>query len=338
MNRVLIPEQFSAAVQAGPEAGEICTLAGSTMGTHWTVKLVAPHGYVRAPLWAAIQARLDALVEQMSTWDPHSALSRYNTAAPGSRHRLPADCAAVLERALQLAQDSGGAYDPAIGALVDLWGFGPAPRRQAPPEGSQIAALLAQSGWSRLRFDAATRELEQPGGLRLDLSSIAKGYAVDTIADELRQQGRRHFLVEIGGELYGEGCKPDGQPWWVALEAPPAAAAMQLPEPLVAALDGLAVATSGDYRQGFEHARRRYSHTLDPRSGRPVEHGLASVTVLHRRCIDADALATALMVLGPVDGPAYAQRQDIAARFLYRDATTSCWREHSSPAFARLLQ
>lgn len=338
MNRVLIPGQFSAAVQAGPEGGEICVLDGDTMGTHWTVKFIAPHGYARAPLWAAIQARLDELVEQMSSWDPQSALSRYNHAGAGSRHRLPDEFAAVLRHALRIAQASDGAYDPAIGALVDLWGFGPAPRRQEPPDTGEIAALQMQSRWQRLDFDASTQEIEQPGGLRLDLSSIAKGYAVDALADLIRQRGRGHFLIEVGGELYGEGCKPDGQPWWVALEAPPADEFAELPTPIVAALDGLAVATSGDYRQGFEHAQRRYSHTLDPRSGWPVTHGLASVTVLHPRCIDADALATALMVLGPVDGPAYAQRHDIAARFLHRDTAARRWQEHCSPALQRLLQ
>jgi thiamine biosynthesis lipoprotein len=311
------------------------------MGTRWSVHLVLAYGAPTAVLWASIQAQLDALVEQMSSWDPKSVLSRYNDADADSWHSLPADCAEVVERALQFARDSDGAYDPAIGALVDAWGFGSAPRREAPPAAAQINALRARSGWQRLRYDAAARQLYQPGGLRLDLSAIAKGYAVDRLAALIRAQGVRHFLVEVGGELYGEGCKPDGQPWWVALEEPEGQAVGQgLPETIVVALDGLAVATSGDYRQSFHYAQRRYSHTLDPRNGWPVAHHLASVTVLHARCIDADALATLLMVLGLEQGMLYAQRRQLAARFVVRapDDATPHWQESLSPALLRLTQ
>lgn len=338
MNRVLIPEQFSAAVRAGPDrSGEIIVLDGDTMGTRWSLKVVAPYGYVRAPLWAAVQAELDDIVEQMSTWDARSVLSRYNTAAADSWHPLPSAFAQVIDAALSFAAATDGAYDPAIGALVDRWGFGPTPRTSVPDD-DEIAALRARSGWQRLRYDAETQRLHQPGGLALDLSSIAKGYAVDRVAAVVRAAGLRHFLAEIGGELLGEGCKPDGQPWWVALEAPEDAVSSSL-QPIIAALDGLAIATSGDYRRVYEQAQQRYSHTLDPRSGRPITHGLASVTVLHPCCMDADALATALMVLGPVEGPAYAERHGLIARFITRSARDDePWHEHLTPALQRLLQ
>ncbi|ALD93712.1 Membrane-associated lipoprotein involved in thiamine biosynthesis [Cupriavidus gilardii CR3] len=172
--------------------------------------------------------------------------------------------------------------------------------------------------------------------MSIDLCAIAKGYAVDAVSAWLSARGVSHHLVEIGGELRGEGVKPDGMPWWVELESPPAAddAAADAARTVVA-LHGLSVATSGDYRRYFDSGGRRYAHTLDPRTGYPVSHALASVTVLHRRCMMADALSTALTVLGPEAGMAFATQRGIAARMLLR--TPSGFTERMSPAFAAML-
>lgn len=338
MSRVIVPQRLSAATLAGPEpASRIVVLDGSTMGTSWSVRAVVPPAFGTPPLWRAIQSRLDTLVEQMSHWDPASDLSRYNDAAAGSWHVLPMPFAAVLDAALQFAAASDGAFDPTIGALVDCWGFGATPRRRAPPDADEIAAAKARSGWQRLRYDAGQQQLHQPGGLRLDLSAIAKGYALDVVAAVLRAAGIAHYLIEIGGELYGQGCKPDGQPWWVEIEDPPEAG---FAAPLRLALDGLALATSGDQRRSFEHENRRYAHTLDPRSGVPLTHTVCAVSVLHQEGLGADALATLLYVLGADAGMAYATRAGIAARFVERGAApqaTRC-REHLTPALEALLQ
>lgn len=330
--RVLIPTALSDLPTPPPADAELRVLRGESMGTRWTVKLVAGD-LPAARLASAIQAELDRVVAQMSSWLPASDLCRYNAASAGSWHALPEDFFTVLRAALALARDSEGAYDPAAGALVDLWGFGPSPRRAALPAPEEIAAALRHCGWRRLRFDEAGRRLEQPGGLRLDLSSIAKGHGVDLVCACLRALGVEHFLVEVGGELRGRGCKPDGMPWWVDVESPSGAEALPVTR---VALHGLAVASSGDYLRAFEADGRRYSHTLDPRTGWPIAHGLAAVAVLHERCLDADALATALCVLGREAGLAYAERRGIAARFVQREPRG--FSEVCSTAWTALLE
>lgn len=311
------PACFASWRQDAPIAG----MAGETMGTTWRVKLAAPPGFDRAAMVAAIEARLEAILAQMSHWRAESRLGRFNRAAAGSWHTLPADFAGVIATALNIAERSAGAFDPAIGALVDLWGHGPV-RIARPPEPDEIAKAHTLSGFARLSHDGAARRLRQPGGLRLDLSGIAKGFAVDALAALLRERGCHHALVEIGGELVGLGLKPDGDPWWVDLETP----AQHIP-PLRIALHQLAVATSGDYVRG--------RHTIDPRSGRPVEHAMA-VSVVHASAMHADAWATALSVLPPPAMAALALREKLAARALVRDGESIG--EWISPALAAMIE
>ncbi|UJB17928.1 FAD:protein FMN transferase [Lysobacter gummosus] len=296
-------------------APDLHTLRGLTMGTSWSVKLIAAASQLQR-LERGIQARLDEVVAQMSTWQADSDISRYNRAPSGSMHALPAEFAQVLTAALALAADTDGAYDPSIGPLTDLWGFGPAGACAHTPATHTLAQARERVDWRRLRFDAAQQTLLQPGGAYLDLSSIAKGYGVDRVADWLLAQDVADCLIEVGGELRAHGRKPDGSQWRVAVEQPGGgddeAAA-------VIALDGLAIATSGDYRRYFDAGERRYSHTLDPRSGAPIDNAVASVTVLHQHCMQADALATALTVLGAHAGIAYANRRNLAALFVLRE-------------------
>jgi thiamine biosynthesis lipoprotein len=191
------------------------------------------------------------------------------------------------------------------------------------PRRDDLAAAHAESGWRRLAFDPAARRVRQPGGLWLDLAGIAKGYAVDAVADLLAAHGIRHFLVEIGGELVGRGLRPDGEPWWVALEVPPGG---RMP-PLHLALHELAVATSGDYRRG--------AHTIDPATGRPLDHGIVSVSVIHETAMLADGWATALTTLGVERGMALATERNMAARILVRRGKALS--EHLSPALEAML-
>ena len=326
--RVLLPAGISRTPP--PLGARVHEFGGRTMGTTWSVRLVAGLHLHREPVSRAIQAALDEVVAQMSTWERGSDLCRFNRAAPGTWHALPAAFGEVLACALDVAARSGGAFDPTAGELVDAWGFGPVARAGL-PDAPALALARARGGWRRLEL--AEGGVLQAGGVALDLSAIAKGFGVDLVARRLAALGLESHLVEVGGELRGTGVKPDGQPWWVQLEEPvdgPAAGVTLL------ALHGLSVATSGDYRRWFEHAGTRYSHTIDPRDGLPIRHGLASVTVIHADCMRADAWSTALNVLGLDQGLALANRSRLAARFLLRDG--EAFVERRSAAFDALLR
>jgi thiamine biosynthesis lipoprotein len=327
MTRVLVPQL--AEPPARPIGGAVLALAGETMGTTWSVRLVAPPTANAAALTAMAQGELDAVVAQMSPWEPLSDLSRYNRAAPGSWTPLPPAFAQVLRCALEIAEATDGAFDPTLGGLVDLWGFGPRPFSGAPPEARDILAAREAIGWRRLVLNGDN--LFQPG-LRLDLNGVAKGFAVDQVAAALDRAGARSYLVEVGGELRGTGAKPDGSPWWVELERPPTA--NDGPRTLVA-LHGLSVATSGDYRRFFEHDGRRYAHTLDPATAAPVANSTVSVTVLDGRCMRADAWATALTVMVPDAALAFAAAHGLAA-LIVSDGPGGL-EERLSPALAAML-
>lgn len=337
MTRVLVPEQIA---DAAPLLGaRVERLHGESMGTTWQVLWAERGGAGQAAVRAAIEAELNLVVAQMSTWLPSADLARFNAAPAGTRQVLPEAFAEVLAAALWLAEASAGAFNPAAGALVNLWGFGPAPRYTdpgfAPPDAVAVQAARATTDWRALRFDATTREATQPGGLRLDLSAIAKGHAVDRVARRLQALGIAHALVELGGELRGQGLRPGGWPWWVDLETPPVAEGRATPRATRVALHGLSVATSGDYRRAYLVHGQRLPHSIDPRSGQPVAHGLASVSVLHADCLWADAWSTALTVLGREQGLALADAHGIAALFLQREAD-GCLSETLSRAMERL--
>ncbi|WP_200844851.1 MULTISPECIES: FAD:protein FMN transferase [unclassified Novosphingobium] len=299
----------------------VASMDGETMGTTWHVKLSAPAGFDRKALSAAIEARLETILAQMSHWREDSALGRFNRATGGTWHALPPDFALVMDTALTIAERSAGAFDPAIGALVDIWGHGPV-QVTRPPDQTEIEQALAVSGFTRLAHDREAQRLRQPGALRLDLSGIAKGFAVDALARLLRERGFHHALVEIGGELVGLGLRPDGDPWWVDLETPANGVT-----PLRLALHQLAVATSGDYVRG--------RHTIDPRSGQPVEHAMA-VSVIHSSAMLADVWATALSVHAQGAMQALATREKLAVRALVRSGESIT--EWISPVLHSMLE
>jgi thiamine biosynthesis lipoprotein len=236
--RLAVPPIDPAALGGWDPQAAIMELDGATMGTRWRARFAAPTRLDLPGLSRAIEAMLGEIVAEMSHWVPDSLISRFNRAPAGRWLALPPDFATVMATALDVAAASDGAFDPAVGALVDLWGYGPV-SRLVPPDSDAIAAAVAQGGWRQLRFDPAARRLQRLGDVQLDLSGIAKGYAVDRLSAVLASHDVRHSLVEIGGEFVGRGLRPDGDPWWVELETPGTMAA-----PIRVALHQLAVATS----------------------------------------------------------------------------------------------
>jgi thiamine biosynthesis lipoprotein len=312
---------------------DIARLGGTTMGTTWSVSLAVPRHRDLHPLHAGIQARLDQVVAQMSTWEPDSDLSRYNRAAAGQWCTLPAETRHVLSCAQSIARISHGAFDPTLGPLVAIWGFGANAGQRRPPDAATLLATRDRCGWQRLQWQ--DHALLQPGGLELDLSAIAKGFGVDHVATWLRGQGIAAALIEVGGELAGYGRKPDGQPWRVLVESAPEEDAQTGTPPRVLALDGKAVATSGDRWHQYHAGGEAYSHSLDPRTGMPVRQVAAAVTVVADDAMHADAWATALTVLGHEAGMALAEQQGLAARYLQRALDGP--REFLSSAFQCLI-
>lgn len=312
----------------GDRAAPWWQLDGHTMGTTWSVQLRAPDGLDRDALLAGLHAELDLVIAQLSTWQADSDISRFNRAPAGTWQALPEPFNDLLAQALDLAEATGGAYDPTVGPLVSLWGFGAAAPRSVPPGTDEIRAARARVGWQRLVHDRDNGRLLQPGGVQLDLASIAEGHAVDRLGQALERHGVRDYLAGIGGELRARGRRPDGQPWRVAVADP-----LGGPPALVVTLAEASIATSGDYLAHFEHEGRRYGHAIDPHTGWPVRHGLASVTVLAQDSARAGALATALSVLGPERGMAFARRHQVAALLLVRGGAPDRLERRASPAW-----
>ena len=293
-------------------------LHGPTMGTRWSVTCdAAPDTDVQA-LQTALAAAVQRVDVQMSPWLPGSDLNRLNHAPVGAWVTLPAEILEVLVCALDVCRLSAGAFDPAAGALVDAWGFGAvrdAPDAEAIRTATSAAPVARTPTYEALELDSGMLRARKHAPVHLDLCGIAKGYAVDRMADVLRQNGVPHALVTLDGELRAVGGQADGQPWAVAVESPETG---RRAVHSVVELQDLAVATSGDYRHYLQVGDARLAHTMDTRRGAPVRNEVASVTVLARQCMHADAWATALLVAGPGEGLALAQRMGLEALWMLR--------------------
>jgi thiamine biosynthesis lipoprotein len=287
-------------------------LNGATMGTRWSALVFAPADFDLRPVRAALQAAVDRVDAQMSTWRPESDLMRLNAAPVGAWCDLPEDLARVLRLGLAIGRASGGAFDIATGDAVAAWGFGPA---EAAP-GAIRAAIEAprRPAWDCLDLDGT--RLRKRAAVTLDLNGIAKGYGVDRLAEVLAGFGIGSALVGIDGEMRALGARPDGTPWAIAVEAPDPD--RRAPHSVLG-LEDAAVATSGDYRHWVTVGGRRLSHTMNPVTGAPLGTPPASVTVVAPTCAEADAWATALMVLGPEHGADCARRTGLDALILVRD-------------------
>jgi thiamine biosynthesis lipoprotein len=284
------------------------TLSGPTMGARWSAVFHGePLGW-HDDLRSALQASVDEVDRQMSTYRRDSDLNRLNAAPVGAWTQLPAETVAVIEAALAIGEASDGAFDVGVGDLVAAWGFG-ADARSGAPAGKAPHGLALKT----LELDAAGRRARKWAPLQLDLSGIAKGYGVDRLGETMDRFGIASWLVGIDGEMRARGCKPDGSAWAVGHERPVIGRRDLMG---VLKLEDVAVATSGGYRHCHEVAGRMVSHTMDPRTGEPLDNGLAAVTVLAETCMAADAWATALLVRGLDEGVALARRLGMSALFV----------------------
>ncbi|MCG6155612.1 FAD:protein FMN transferase [Rubinisphaera margarita] len=285
-------------------------LNGDTMGTFYEVTIADPisPGQIE-PIRTAIEDLLKEINTEMSTYDPESEISKFNASESGDWFAVSPRFAYVVEQSLLISRRTGGAFDPTVGPLVDLWHFGPRIEDRVVPSEETIASALTLTGSEHLetRLDPPAIRKSVPE-LRLDLSAIAKGFGVDEIAVLLRTYHLENFLVNIGGEVVAAGLKSDGTRWRLGIEKP-IENAREI-ETIVYLTD-VAMATSGDYRNFYEIDGTRYSHTIDPDTGRPVTHTLRSASVLASTCMEADALATAMLVLGPERGLELADRERI---------------------------
>lgn len=305
--------------------------AGPTMGSTYSVKYVRSRATPeQAYLQEGIESILAEIDVQMSTYRDDSLLEGFNRAPAGSCQPMPEAVLELVRVGETLNRSSEGALDLTLDPLLKLWGFGPRGRNEQVPDAQAIAEARERTGHQFLSIEG--EQLCKSADIQLDFNSLAAGYAVDRMADWLEKQGVNRYLVEATGELKARGRKPDSSAWRIAVEAP---RDDQRVAQRILALDGLGVSTSGDYRNYFEQDGQRYSHTLDPRSGRPISHTLAAVTVVHPQTVQADALSTLLMVLGPEQGMAYAEREGLAALFVQRRGESFV--SQASPAFDALF-
>ncbi len=307
---------FMLLLAACSRAPEELLLSGSTMGTSWSVKIITRDD-IRSPeeVSADIQSELDRIEAAMSNWQEDSEVSTFNRMSEGCL-LVSEDTEAVARASLDISEQSEGFFDPTMSPLIDLWGFGVDNQPPEAPDAGLLQSMLANTGYRY--FSVTERQLcKSNGAIHVNFSAIAKGYAVDKVADMLKSLGQERFLVEVGGELYGLGENRQGHPWSVGIESPDYGWSQGVYS--ILELDGMATATSGDYRNYYVLNDEYFSHILNPRTGHPVGHATASVTVLHESAMLADGWATALLAAGPEEGIRLANQANIAALMILRE-------------------
>ena len=306
------------ACEFSPANKQAVVLSGLTMGTTYTVKIFNPDTKPDGNTIATeINRILNKINSRMSTYIETSRLSMLNKSRAIDWQEIPLELYTVIEESLRINTLSYRAFDITIGPVVNLWGFGPKSQPAIIPDPSTIQDALEKVGsqYIHLRKEPYAIKKDIPD-LYIDLSAIAKGYAVDVIAEYLNELGINNYMVEIGGEIKTRGTNPDNKIWQIGIEKP---LDDQRSVQTVITLKDTGMATSGDYRNYFEENNIRYSHTIDPSTGKPITHKLASVTVLHPSTMTADAMATALLVLGPEQGFQLALKENIAALFVVHE-------------------
>ena len=291
------------------------------MGTYYRVLLNRRDGQNEDSIRQGIEELLNRIEDQMSTWRPESELSRFNSSESTDWFVVSPETALVVSESLRIAELSGGAFDPTVGPLIDLWSFGSTQATPRVPTDDEIASAKAKTGWQKVqvRDEPPALRKSQPK-IQLNLSAIAKGYGVDAVSAWLVGNGEPNHLVEIGGEDRGRGLKPDGSAWRIGVQSPGGMPPEQSGGAIfqVVTLADRSIATSGDYQNYFEVDGQRYSHTIDPTTGRPITHDVASVSVLAESCMAADGWATALSVLGPEKGMELAKAEHLPVLIIVR--------------------
>jgi FAD:protein FMN transferase len=313
-------------------AREELVLSGPTMGTTYTVKVVAPPASVDgAQLRETIDGTLAQVDRSMSAYRADSEVTRFNANTSTQWHDVSAELAAVVQIALDISEKSGGAFDITVAPLVAAWGFGPGGRPHELPSAEQLARIGTSVGFRKLHVRPDPPALRKDAAeLTIDLNGIAPGFAVDLLAERLLALRIESFMIDVGGEIRAHGRNARGEPWHIAIEHP--VDTQRTPYAGVR-LDGASVSTSGEYRDYYERDGRRYSHTIDPRTARPLDRAPGSVVVVAPSTALADGWATALNVLGPRDGFALATRQRMPVLFIERDGEG--WRSQATPEFER---
>lgn len=305
---------------------------GMTMGTTFSMKWVSTSEEEVESVRAEAGKLLSQVNQQMSTYIEDSELSLLNKMPHGEPRQVSSELMQVLKEGQRISELTRGAFDYTVGPLVNLWGFGPDGRITHAPDTHEIEALKARIGYRFVELDPNALSVVKDGEQYVDLSAIAKGYGVDALAQLLEARGIERYLVEIGGELRAKGSKPNAEPWRLAIETP--TEGERSVQEVISLTQG-GVATSGDYRNYFEEDGVRFSHTIDPRTARPITHRLASVTVIRPSCMEADALATALMVMGEEEGYNFALEHDIDAFFINK--TEDGFETRFTPGFTKYM-
>ena len=322
MTSMLLPLLMLFSLYGCNQAESTVRLHGKTMGTTWSLTISNPPAEIHSrQLQQQIESLLENINSLMSTWRADTEISRFNTTTSTEWFGVSPQTHSLLQAAATIHKLSGGAFDPTVSPLVELWGFGHSFPEQGLPDAARIIATLQHTGLEKLLLDDSAKRVRKTiPQLQLDLSAIAKGYAVDEVARLMSAQGIQDYLVEIGGEIRAAGKNPGGETWRVAIEYPhsdklrSAAAILRITD--------AAIATSGDYRNFVEVDGRHYSHIIDPLTGRPVTHNPASVTVIAADCLSADAWATAFTVIGASKGVELADSLQMAVMFIHKDGDT----------------
>lgn len=305
---------------------------GYTMGTTYVVTLVGVDAHDAKALERKVADKLVEINQVFSTYIADSELNRLNIQPVGEPFELSAELLQVLEMSEGIYQRSEGAFDPTVMPLVNLWGFGPEERRDQAPSPEAIADALNLIGLDALLIDRADRTATRAREITIDLSAIAKGYGVDLLAALMDAHGLHNYMIDIGGELRVSGHNAKGGDWRIAIEEASGAATAAT----IIAVTDRGIATSGDYRNYFEQDGKRFSHTIDPRTGYPIDHNVASVTVIAANAALADGWATALSVLGAEKALVLADSVDIAALLLVK--TPEGFESRPNEAFAAYMQ
>lgn len=307
-------------------------LEGKIFGTYYKIKIKTNN--INNKLQEKVKQTLKQVNHQMSVFDPNSEISQINQTAAAKSIKLSAEMSEIMRSSALIYRQSSGAFDPTVGKLVELWGFGTKEQKTV-PDTAKIKEILAYTGFSKLKFADDFSSLQKSDARTyINLSAIAKGYGVDKIAELLENEGYHDFLVEIGGEIVARGSNRKGEGWVIGVAAPAASHSNNI---MAVGLKDYAVATSGDYRNYFYENHHRYAHTISPKTGYPVEHNLASVTVFASNCMSADAYATAIMSLGEDKGMTFAKQHNLPIIMIIRDQAQQKFKLEYSPAARDLI-